>query len=239
MKIFVINMKTSVDRRARIQQELLGFDYEFFVADNLKEEPNHFIYSLYNPNKTKKYKGYQLTVPELGVFASHISLWRKCIELDESILILEDNIEVSNDLLGYLDTVKTLADKYGMLKLCNLFDCEYKVVEGIDEKYQVATYMNKTGLGAQAYVITPRVAQVYLDFVPGFFEPVDDFMEHEWRTKQTVYNVIPNLVNRADVSSTIGRRKVKDGARVWSKIIPEVYRCYIRFQRAIYNKRYK
>ena len=84
MKIFVINMKTSVDRRARIQQELLGFDYEFFVADNLKEEPNHFIYSLYNPNKTKKYKGYQLTVPELGVFASHISLWRKCIELDDS-----------------------------------------------------------------------------------------------------------------------------------------------------------
>ena len=239
MKIFVVSMRDSIERRLKVGQELANLEFEFFDADNLRSEPDHFIFSLYSLGKTKKYKGYELTVPELGCFASHISLWRKCVELDESILILEDNIEVSSELLSYLDAVRDLADKYGILKLCNLFKSNYKVIEEFDEKYQVTSYLKKGGSGAQAYAISPRVAQAYLNIVPGFFEPLDDFMEHEWRTKQTVYSLTPSIVNRAEVASTIGKRKVKDGASVLSKIIPELYRSYVKIRRAMYNKRYK
>ena len=239
MKVFVITMQGSADRRVKLEQQLSGINFEYFYADNLREESNHFVFSLYNPAKTKSYKGYELTIPELGCFASHLSLWHKCVELGESVLILEDNIIVSEELPQHIDMVREFSDKFGILKLCNLFESDYKVFESIDEKYSVISHLTKPGLGTQGYAISPRVAQAYLDKAPGFFEPVDNFMEHEWRTRQTVYSVIPNLVNRAPVASTIGRRKVKDGASLWTKVMPELYRVYVKFRRAIYNKRYK
>ncbi|MCQ9618267.1 glycosyltransferase family 25 protein [Paenalcaligenes niemegkensis] len=239
MKVFVISMKNSTDRRLKVEQALANVSFEFFDADNLSDNSEHFIFSLYSPEKTKKYKGYELTVPELGCFASHISLWRKCVELGESILILEDNIEVVSELPEYLDKVHELSDKYGILKIYNLFKSNYKVFEEVEGKYKVVSNLKKSGLGTQAYAISPRVAQIYLNIVPGFFEPVDNFMEHEWRTKQTVYSLIPYLVQRGPVNSTIGKRKLKNGMSAWSKVMPELYRSYITIRRAMYNKLFK
>lgn len=239
MRVFVISLKSSIERRNTVVRELAGIDFEFFDADNLREKPEHFIFSLYDVEKTRKYKGYDLTVSELGCFASHISLWRKCVELNEPILILEDNIVVSEDLPSYLDKIFELTEKFGILKLCNLFKSNYKVIEGIDEKYKVTSNLKKPGLGTQAYAISPRVAQVYLNITPGFFEPVDNFMEHEWRTGQTIYSLEPNLIQRGQVSSTIGVRKVKTSKSLLSKVLPELYRTYSKTRRALYNKRYK
>lgn len=239
MRIFVVSLKNSVERRQVIEQKLVNVDFQFFDADNLRAEPDHFIFSLYDRSKTKKYKGYELTVAELGCFASHVSLWQKSVELNKSILILEDNIEITEGFFSYLPKLATLVEKYGVLKLCNLFESDYKVVEEVDGQCQVVTYLTKPGLGTQGYAITPSAAQRYLDIVPGFFEPVDNFMEHEWRTKQTIYSLNPNLINRAAVVSTIGKRKVKTSSSPFSKIVPEFYRAYVKIRRAIYNKRYK
>lgn len=239
MKIFVISLKSSDDRRRDVASKLGNIDFEFFDADNLRADPEHFIYSLYGKEKTRKYKGYVLTITELGCFASHISLWRRCVELDEVLLILEDNIDVSDDLPSYLQTIEELTKKYGILKLCNLFKSNYKVYEQIDDKYEVTSSLKKPGLGTQAYAISPRVAKAYLDTVPGFFEPVDNFIESEWRTKQTVYSLRPNLINRAKAVSTIGQRKIKESNSVFSKVLPELYRLFIRIRRAHYNWKYK
>ena len=239
MRIFVVSLKNSVERRQVIEQKLANVDFQFFDADNLRAEPDHFIFSLYDRSKTKKYKGYELTVAELGCFASHVSLWQKSVELNKSILILEDNIEITEVFFSYLPKLATLVEKYGVLKLCNLFESDYKVVEEVDGQCQVVTYLTKPGLGTQGYAITPSAAQRYLDIVPGFFEPVDNFMEHEWRTKQTIYSLNPNLINRAAVVSTIGKRKVKTSSSPFSKIVPEFYRAYVKIRRAICNKRYK
>jgi glycosyl transferase family 25 len=239
MQIFVVSLKNSVERRQVIEQKLANVDFQFFDADNLRAEPDHFIFSLYDRSKTKKYKGYELTVAELGCFASHVSLWQKSVELNKSILILEDNIEITEGFFSYLPKLAALVEKYGVLKLCNLFESDYKVVEEVDGQCQVVTYLTKPGLGTQGYAITSSAAQRYLDIVPGFFEPVDNFMEHEWRTKQTIYSLNPNLINRAAVVSTIGKRKVKTSSSPFSKIVPEFYRAYVKIRRAIYNKRYK
>ena len=239
MRIFVVSLKNSVERRQVIEQKLANVDFQFFDADNLRAEPDHFIFSLYDRSKTKKYKGYELTVAELGCFASHVSLWQKSVELNKSILILEDNIEITEVFFSYLPKLAALVEKYGVLKLCNLFESDYKVVEEVDGQCQVVTYLTKPGLGTQGYAITSSAAQRYLDIVPGFFEPVDNFMEHEWRTKQTIYSLNPNLINRAAVVSTIGKRKVKTSFSPFSKIVPEFYRAYVKIRRAIYNKRYK
>src|SRR5690554_1675220 len=132
MKIFVISLKSSIERRAYVRKALKDIDFTFFDADNLSEDPDHFIYQLYSPNKTRMLKGYTLTTTELGCFASHISLWKKCVELNETILILEDSIELLNDFRHYLSVIDNLAKELGIIKLYSIFNRKAKLVKKVD-----------------------------------------------------------------------------------------------------------
>lgn len=238
MKIFVINLKSSTERKKHVQQILSDIDFTFFEADNLSETPNHFIYKLYNPKKTQILKGYTLTTAELGCFASHVSLWKKCVQLDEPILILEDNIELLDDFKSYLSVIERLVNEYGILKLYDIYPRKHKVIRKVDSTYNVVSNL-KGGCGTQAYVITPNVAASLLEKTDGFFEPVDDFIESEWRTKQTVYSLSPFLVKRSEVKSSIGNRKIKDKANIKHQLYSELYRTYQKIRQAMYNLRYK
>lgn len=234
MKVFVISLKSSTERRKSIKNKLESIRFTFFDAVNLNDDPDNFIFSLYNPNKTKKYKGYFLESSEIGCFASHISLWKKCVELNEAILIMEDNIDIDKDFEEKIHLLEELGNKYGILKIHNTFDRRYKVFENIDLINKVVSNF-KGGCGTLAYVITPKAAQKYLDSVQGFFEPVDDFIENEWRTKQTVYTLMPYLVSRANITSTIGKRKIKINGSIKDKFNAEAYRFYKKTRQFFYN----
>lgn len=238
MMIFVISLKQSHERREFIQANLKGVDFKFFDADVLSEMPDHHIYNLYNPKKTRLYKGYTLTTSELGCFASHISLWEKSVEFNTPILILEDSIELTGNLKSYLPTIENLVTDLGILKLYNIYSRKNKVIKKVNSSYNVISNL-KGGCGTQAYAITPTAAQNYLNLVNGFFEPVDDFMENEWRTKQTVFSLIPHLVKRRQIASTIGSRKIKESLSIKNKLNIEFYRLYKQSRQFLYNVFYK
>lgn len=238
MKIYVINLKESVERREQVRKVLSSVDFEFFDAENIKKDPDHFIYTLYDEKKTRKYKGYTLTVPELGCWASHISLWKKCVSDHTPFLILEDNIELFGELVEQLKNIENLTKKYGLVKLGNIFERKHIEIVKIDEKYRLVSNL-KGACGTSAYAITPKVAAAYLSQINGFFEPVDDFMDNEWRTRQTVYSYKPQLVSRSNTTSTIGQRKVKSNNGLLNKINIELYRLFKQLNQVIYNKRKK
>lgn len=238
MKIFVISLKSSVSRRETAAEELKGIPFSFFDASNLKENPDHFIFSLYDQAKTKRYKGYDLTIPELGCFASHISLWRQCVADGEEYLIFEDNLSLFGDLNKQLSNIKPLVIEYGVVKLGNIFERKYTEIQRIDEKYTLISNL-KGACGTSAYAITPKAAQNYLDHVAGFFEPVDDFMDNEWRTEQTLYSYHPKLVSRSDASSVIGKRKDKSRLGTLNKVSAELYRFTKKVAQSVYNKKNK
>lgn len=54
MKIYVINLKESVERREQVRKVLSSVDFEFFDAENIKKDPDHFIYTLYDEKKNAK-----------------------------------------------------------------------------------------------------------------------------------------------------------------------------------------
>ncbi len=83
IKVFVINLKESIERREQMNNVLTSVSFEFFDAENIKSNPKHDIYRIYDAAKSLKFKGYQLTLPELGCWASHIALWRHCVMLQE------------------------------------------------------------------------------------------------------------------------------------------------------------
>ncbi|HAS6349083.1 TPA: glycosyl transferase [Vibrio vulnificus] len=234
MKIKVISLKNSIDRRKATVSALSNIPFSFFDAEYIKDNKNHFIYSLYDSKKGQKLKGYKLTIAELGCFASHISVWKECLESNENFLVLEDNFTVLGDLSAQLNNINSLTTKYGIIKLGNFFHREYKEITKIDDNYTLISNL-KGACGTSAYAISPNVAERYLQVAPGFFEPVDDFMDTEWRTKKTIYSYEPWLVSRNSSESTIGVRKNKGNRNFTNSITPEIYRAYKQIRNKLYN----
>ena len=94
MKIFVINLPESTARRAHIDAQLgpLDVDYVFFEAVNgnvgrtVFDECDDYQFFINN--------GRVPSPGEIGCFASHRSLWQKCVQLNQPILILEDDAAI-------------------------------------------------------------------------------------------------------------------------------------------------
>ena len=92
LPIYIINLEKSTDRKAYMQAQ---FDQlflanteqaiHFFKAINGKENPNHPLFQRYNEKKRLNVKGYPLTLNQLGCYASHYSMWEKCVELDSPL----------------------------------------------------------------------------------------------------------------------------------------------------------
>lgn len=102
MKKFVISLEKSKDRRRAFEQrnkEIIG-EFEYFdaiVGEKLKiEELSSKIF-------TKNSKNYSLGA--IGCAMSHLKLWEKCIELNETIMILEDDVIVNKDFNRHLTGV--------------------------------------------------------------------------------------------------------------------------------------
>lgn len=238
MKVYVINLKECVNRKTLVTEALNKhqIDYEFHSTERLSIGEINKIYPAKSSLKTMRYKGYKLTDSEVGCFNSHIQLWKKCLEANNPIVILEDNIKITSDnFKQIISLIESKIDKFGIIKLSNTFDRKALSKAAFTNEHNIVSY-SKGGCGTLGYVITPRVAKIFLDNSKNFFEPVDDFMETEWRNNCVVYGIEPHIIGRAQISSTIGARKVKQ-RNFRYKVIKEIYRLYKQTRQFIFNLR--
>lgn len=227
MKVFVISLKRSTERRARIQTLLdsAGIEFEFFDAVDGSVE-NFKNLDRQRPEKTKKRLGYALTRNEVACYSSHFSMWEKCVEINESILVLEDNCALTEELPIHLKGFQALANKYKFIKLFAFFKRRMEKNESISKNLDIVSYVKK-GSGAQGYILTPDVAKKFITNASEFIEAVDDYMEKPWRHGVKTYYFSPDLVTRANISSTIGSdRKNKQGLTIKNKLTIEIFRLY-------------
>ena len=92
MQIIVISLKDATERRQHIsaQLESLGLSHEFFDACRGDDGYEPF-FSNYDPDIYMLHSRRAALPGEIGCFASHLSLWKRCVEIDEPIVILEDD----------------------------------------------------------------------------------------------------------------------------------------------------
>ncbi|MBF0226306.1 MAG: glycosyltransferase family 25 protein [Desulfobacterales bacterium] len=120
MKIFVINLKRSVDRKMHMMNQLshLDIDYEFVEAVDGQELSNHEINTKYGIETFPPWPSFNvrnLSMGEIGCLLSHLQIYRKMInENIEYACIFEDDNDFKPDL-------KILLKNY---LLANLFDWE-------------------------------------------------------------------------------------------------------------------
>ena len=104
MKTFVINLSDRRDRMMLFESQKL--EYERFDAVNGKKLTYEQLKKLGYDTQSDwidPIHSTHLTSGEVGCFLSHYNLWKKCIELNVPLCILEDDAVVPDNLYDDLD----------------------------------------------------------------------------------------------------------------------------------------
>ncbi len=231
MKVFVINLKRSIERKARMEQALSAANIAFEFIEAVDSSSPDFLYSeRRNEDLTRKRFGYKLVENEIACFSSHYLAWKKSLELNEPILILEDNCDLSESFYEIFIYFDIFAQKYDFLKLAATKKKSFKVISSVNDKINIVRFKKRT-CGIMGYILTPYAASKFIENATQFIEPVDDYMEKPYKHGISTYVLRPDIVKRADIPSTIGdSRKNKSGLTIWKKVYIEIFRLYEQFK---------
>jgi hypothetical protein len=201
MKKFVINLERRKDRRRHFisaNPSLLGnAELDFIEAVDGKE----LTLEKLNANGFNTLKAWRdpfrnrtLTKGEVGCFLSHARAWKKCLELNEPIMVFEDDAIVNDtfDEAYYTE----LMEEYGFLYLSRN-ENEPENTKEICTRLEVPAYpYNMT-----AYCIRPDVAHSLLNSgVMQQIIPVDEYLPQ-------VLNHIPVAALKIDAANQTSREE--------------------------------
>ena len=182
MKLFFISLERSADRRVDITRQLnaLGLSFEFFRAiDGRAGEHSGFKH--YSEDYCLKTWRRPLTPGELGCFASHYLLWKRCAEENEPIVVVEDDARIGKNFGEAIRVAPTLLVSFGYLRLAGTNMVSFRpVVSSAKPPWEIVRF-NEGPLGTQCYGISPDGARRFLRFADRWDLPVDHYMDAFWR----------------------------------------------------------
>jgi len=217
MQVFVINLARSTERRQRMQQQLdrLAIPFSFFEAVDGRAGV-HPLLQKYDARKRLRRKGHPLMPGEVACYASHYALWQWCIQHNEPILVIEDDVRLNTGVTALLPQLPALLERYPYLRLARLFDGKRLFIESLADKRLICKYLDKPR-GTQCYALAPTAAARFLAYSERFYLPVDDFMDREWRHGVPALGIEPPVVEHEHFNSEIEDRAKPDmsmGARL-------------------------
>ncbi|TNB55993.1 glycosyltransferase family 25 protein [Campylobacter helveticus] len=211
MKVFIINLKRSTQRKRAMEEQIakllneektLRDKLEFIFFEAVDGDGGE-EFAKFHPAWAKYLNGRKLSPGEKGCFASHYKLWQKCLELNESIFVLEDDVEFTQ-AFNAQNLEKILKSPY-----------EYVRIHYIKEKssYALNNHFNITFSnvgGTRGYFIKPSAAKKFIKHTRILINPVDDSMDYS-----TVSNIIfkPLFLQDFDTASDIAATRERERER--------------------------
>jgi len=205
-QVFVISLKSSTDRRARIQNELeaLGFAFRFVDGIDLRNTDirNH---SDYDGERRRLYFGRDLEPGELGCLLSHREVYRTMV--NENILhalVLEDDARLETDLPDVLQSIINSKIEWDMIRFLDkekVYRKKCRRIGMLDAKHELARLPTNSG-GAYGYLLNHRAASRLLDMMRRNWLQNDVLHSRTWQTGLTVYIVRPSPVTHPDDDDT-------------------------------------
>lgn len=228
IKVFVINLERAPDRLEHVRRELAPVnhlvDFQVFQAIDGRKGW-HSLFEHYDDQKSQRWKGKSLSLGQLGCFASHYMLWKECVELNESIIVLEDDavIDVSR-FYDFLENIKNIDSRYECLRLFRNFSKHHRSwFVGKVGSLSIVKY-TKGPMRATGYYLTPQAAIKFINSSQRWFLPVDMTMDRFWRNNVECFGVFPEIISaNSDMMSTIGYSGVKQKRSFLVKVFREIY----------------
>lgn len=120
----------------------------------------------------------------IGCFYSHYSLWRKCVELDEPIMIFEDDVKFFRGWhpIEWDDVLVLSLGKSSFLS-----EPWKTYLENPSGNSQPVSWKGFSMPGASGYAIKPRAAKTLVKFYSQYFYPADNAI-NQYLVKIQVHN---------------------------------------------------
>ena len=200
MKLYVISLPDARERRERaaIQLADAGIEFEFFDALRGEQAMAEGHFERCDEDEWLLNTGREITSAEIGCFASHRSMWQKCVDLGRPIMIMEDDFQL---MPGFGDAVKQVAaliEDFGFIRLQNETRARK---ERVAERggYTLWRY-TKVPHSCMCNSITPSVAERFVEMTRVACEPVDVFVKKFWQHGQPIYGLTPYTVTESCLS---------------------------------------
>ena len=244
IKIVVINLPSSCERREHISRRLTELELPFTIlnaTDGRKKNDPALL--LYNDKRRLIEKGHSLTPGEQGCFVSHRKVWQLCVEENVNILVLEDDVELSESLPLILKESENLLNNYhyirlgrGTAKRSLSFLRKWKTKKTLTNRFYLVKYLRGPSC-AHAYIITPKAASRFIKKSQQWWWPVDDYMDMEYFNGQYNFGIEPPIINQRGIPSDIGGVK-KTKRTIPTRIRKEFFRYIDIIRRNIFNFKY-
>ncbi|MBY7668186.1 MULTISPECIES: glycosyltransferase family 25 protein [Vibrio] len=241
MKIYVISLKKSLERRASIEQQMANYciDFEFFDAIDGRCESPHPLFANYDYTKRLWFTGGKMPMKgELGCYASHYLLWKKSIELNEPIIILEDDAELLPCFVDFIDLIKIKVQEYGFLRLEKAYERSELFLKEKMPNYEIYFLSNNFG-GARAYALSTVAAQKLIEGSQYWSMPVDNYMGSLYLHQMPSFLFSPSMVENPQKFETTFQNEKQTKAPLYRKPTRELYSLYRKLKMALANNAYK
>jgi glycosyl transferase family 25 len=238
VKVLVINLERSVERRAHTERALAaaGIPFAFFPAVD-GARARHRMAPFYDEAQCARWLGRGLNDGELGCFLSHYLLWKEAAETNEPIVVMEDDIDLVPGASAALKLALAAVEKHGIIRLSSHRARSGRVLE----RYQAGRLLVRFAArlsGTQCYVVSPRAAGVLLRHCVPWIEPVDEYMDRFWVHGIEIVGLVPFPVRARDLAlapSEIGVRGRTARLRGFAKVRRECVRLLDFARRSVWN----
>lgn len=154
---------------------------------------------------------------EVGCYASHLSLWRRCAAGNEPMLIMEDDFVAHEIFPEAVEAARELIDRFGFIRFES---CERarRPTRSRNGAYTVRErggfslcYLGDPPLCMTAYAVSPDAARALAAASRMLIGPVDKFMQCTWLHRVPLFALTPASVTVSGRvnGSTIGNRRDK------------------------------
>lgn len=213
LRLFVINLARSPDRRQFMSEQLLrlGLPFDVFRAVDGHTLTDGDLVA-YNREKRLRSFGDDLTPTEIGCYLSHYRLYRKIVtERIPRAVVFEDDTEISDDLPAILRALENSPESWEFIRLAGLRERKGKEVAYLGHGYR-AVRLRHTACGSQAYIVNQQGARKLLDYGKEITRQVDITIDRYWENGLRIMAVQPYPAwPSSRFVSTIGAQK----ADVW------------------------
>lgn len=180
-KTFIVNLQADKKRKIHMEKicTKLNLNFEFIKAVNGKNLKNIDYYISFSRNKVTQGLKRELVPGEIGCILSHQNIYKKVINNKlEYALILEDDVDISDDIHIAFDNVKNLPIDWDIFfigyhgKLNEDLQIEGKHIYQINSKYSVSKLSQKP-YGTYGYIVSYKGAKKLLSKSNTFELPMD------------------------------------------------------------------
>ena len=226
LQILVISLCRSLDRRAKVVQELHKVSLPWSFLDAVDGSALQGPPKEYKALKVKCLQGYELTPNEIGCYLSHKEAWIRCVEKNIPTLIFEDDFVLTPEFGHVVQTLLSNPMSWGFVRLQGLYEVSYQEISFIDDVHLVKN--SGDAVGATAYLLKPEVARILINESSEIYEPVDHFLEHQKKHGLEFLAVRPYPVDITRAKSTIDDREERAPVQGPRKRLRSVARAFDR-----------